>query len=259
MSVESMEIHKREHDAFLEEVHSFEFWFQSVEGYLKDRPHGISPDAPILDLDEQERTSLIKTLSTYCVGEVAALEGASGMIGFAPNRNAKIFLATQVADEARHLEVFLHRMKELGNNDAAQSYEQIANRSLLAFKSKLLEFVDAKDWEASVFVQNVILESMEFAAFHSHMLRADVRTAEILSGVIKDERRHMGFGENNLGRHLSTAPHARARLQHIKQELDPLVLATFEESMRDLDVDATERPDVGRLYLETVHRLGFDS
>lgn len=259
MSVESMEIHTREHDAFLDEVHSFEFWFQSVEGYLKDRPHGISPDAPVPDLDEEERTSLIKTLSTYCVGEVAALEGASGMIGFAPNRNAKIFLATQVADEARHLEVFLHRMRELGNLDAAQTYEKTANQSLLAFKARLIEFVEAKDWEASLFVQNVILESMEFAAFHSHMLRADVRTAEILSGVIKDERRHMGFGENNLGRHLSSAPHARARLRHIKKELDSLVLATFEESMHDLGVAASERPDVGRLYLETVQRLGFES
>ena len=118
-----------------------------------------------------------------CVGEVAALEGASGMIGFAPNRHAKIFLATQVVDEARHLEVLLHRLGELGTTDAAGDYEQLANRSLLAFKKRLLEFVEAKDWEASVFAQNVILESMEFAAFQSHMTRADARTAEILGGI----------------------------------------------------------------------------
>ncbi len=260
MSVESIEVHNREHDAFLEEVHSIEFWCQTDEGYLRDRPHGISADTPIPDLDEQEREALITTLSTYCVGEVAALEGASGMIGFAPNRHAKIFLATQVVDEARHLEVLLHRLAELGTTDVAGAdYERLANRSLLAFKKRLLEFVEAKDWEASVFAQNVILESMECAAFQSHMMRADARTAEILSGILKDERRHMGFGENSLGRHFASSPHSRTRLQQIKKELDSLVLATFEESLRDLGVAVAERPEVGRLYLETVQRLGFDS
>ena len=98
MSVETIDIHTREHEVFLDEVHSFEFWFQSVNGYLRDRPHGVSPDTPTLNLDERERKALITTLSTYCVGEAAALAGASGMIGYAPNRQAKIFLATQVVD-----------------------------------------------------------------------------------------------------------------------------------------------------------------
>jgi hypothetical protein len=31
-------------------------------------------------------------------------------------------------------------------------------------------------------------------------------TAEVLDGVVKDERRHIGFGENELGRRLSAAP-----------------------------------------------------
>ncbi len=259
MSVESIEIHAKPHDAFLEEVHSFEFWFQSVEGYLRDRPLGVSPDAPNPTLDATEREALTATLSTYCLGEVAALEGASGMIGFAPNRSSKIFLATQVADEARHLEVFLHRLKEVNSEDFATSYEQLANRSLLAFKKRLLEFVAAKDWEASVLAQNVILESMEYAAFQTHMERADPRTAEILRGVVKDERRHMGFGENDLGRRLAATPHSRTRLQQIKKELDSYVLSCFEESLSDLGVPLADRPDVGRLYLETVRRLGFDS
>ncbi|HEB90704.1 MAG TPA: ferritin-like domain-containing protein [Deltaproteobacteria bacterium] len=259
MSVETVEIHAREHDSFLEEVHSFEFWFQSVEGYLAGHPYGVDPSTPIPDLDEEEKATLIATLSTYCVGELAALDGAGGMIGFAPNRQAKIFLATQAVDEARHLEVMLHRLKELGVTDSQREFESRANRNLLAFRKRLLEFVDAKDWEASLLAQNVILESMEFAAFHSHMKTADPRTAQMLSGVLKDERRHMGFGENDLGRHLAQAPHARARLREIKKELDALVLATFEDSQRELGTPASERPEIGRLYLETVARLGFDS
>lgn len=251
------EIHARDHAAFLEEVHSFEFWFQSVEGYLRDHPYGEDPQCDAPEPSGDERDALVATLATYCVGETAALEGASGMIGFAPNRQAKIFLATQVVDEARHLEIFLHRMRELGVENPEAAIGDHGHRSLFAFKDKLLAFVEAKDWEASVFAQNVVLESMEFAAFAAHMQRTDPRTASMLGGVLKDERRHMGFGENDLGRHLARAPHARARLGEIKKELDPLVLGTFEESLHDLGVPRSERPEVGRLYLEMVERLGF--
>ncbi len=259
MSVETVEIHARDHEAFLKEVHSFEFWFQSVEGYLVEHPYGVDPNAPIPELEKSEKEALIATLSTYCVGEVAALDGASGMIGFAPSRQTKIFLATQVVDEARHLEVMLHRLAELGVTDAEGEFESRANRNLLAFRKRLGEFVEAKDWEASLFAQNVILESMEFAAFHSHMQTADARTAEMLAGVLKDERRHMGFGENDLGRYLAQAPHGRARLKEIKKELDALVLATFEDSQQALGVPASERSEIGSLYPDTVARLGFDS
>jgi len=259
MAMETLEIHARDHEAFLAEVHSFEFWFQSVEGYLGEHPYGVDPNAPIPELEDSEKEALITTLSTYCVGEVAALDGVSGMIGFAPSRHAKIFLATQVVDEARHLEVMLHRLSELGVADAEAEFEARANRNLLAFRKRLGEFVEAKDWEGSLFAQNVILESMEFAAFHSHMQSADSRTAEMLAGVLRDERRHMGFGENDLGRHLAQVPHARTRLQEIKKELDALVLATFEDSQQALGIPTSERSEIGRLYLDTVARLGFDS
>lgn len=258
MNGEALEIHDRPHSDFIEEVQSFEFWFQSVEGYLNEHPYGVDPRTPPPQLEESERDALITTLSTYCVGEAAALDGASGMIAFAPNHPAKIFLATQAVDEARHLEVFLHRLSELGVIDAGAHFESRANPSLLAFRERLLDFVAARDWEASVFAQNVILESMEFAAFHSHMKSADPRTREILSGVLKDERRHIGFGENDIGRRIARSPRVKSRLLELKSELDSLVLATFEESLQALHLPSADQLDVGRLYLETVARLGFD-
>ncbi|MCH7869866.1 MAG: hypothetical protein IH881_19390 [Myxococcales bacterium] len=109
MSVESIKVHTREHEAFFNEVHSFEFWPQSVNGYLRDRPHGVSPDTPIPNLDEQESEALVVALSTDCVGEVAALEEASDMIGFAPS--------------------------------------QYAGHGLSTCKARLLKFIETKDWE----------------------------------------------------------------------------------------------------------------
>jgi 1,2-phenylacetyl-CoA epoxidase catalytic subunit len=251
--------HRLEYDSFLAEVHSFEFWFQSVEGYLTGRPYGELPDMESPELPPTERDALITTLCNYCVGETAALEASSGMIAFAPSRNAKIFLATQVVDEARHLEVLIHRLGGLGVADPEAEIDRRANRSLRAFKKRLLEFVDGKDWEAALFAQNVILEVMEFTTFRSHAETADPITCAVLEGIIKDERRHLGFGENDLGRRLERNPHTRARLAGVRRELDPLVLDAFEETLDQLQVPREQRPELGRRYLDTIARLGFDS
>ncbi len=180
-------------------------------------------------------------------------------IAFAPNRRSKLFLATQVVDEARHLEVLLHRLAELGVSDPEAEVERRANQSLLAFKRRLLELVAARDWEAAVFAQNVILETMEFTVFSAHFQRADPIMREVLDGIIKDERRHMGFGENDIGRRLKEAAHIRARLGAVRKELDPLILDAFEATLDQIGVPRSERRDLGRRYLASVTRLGFDS
>jgi len=244
-------------EVFLDEVHSFEFWFQAVAGYLTERPNGHDPSIEEADLNASERKAFITTLCNYAIGETAALEASSGMIRFAPNRRAKIFLATQVVDEARHLEVLLYRLSELGVTHLEEVVQSRANRSLLAFRKRLLQFVDGHDWEAALFAQNVILESMEFSVFQAHVERADPITGDMLTGIIKDERRHMGFGENELGRRLAETPHIRARLQAVKKELDPLVLDTFEDTLEQVGVERSERPELGRSYLASVERLGF--
>jgi 1,2-phenylacetyl-CoA epoxidase catalytic subunit len=257
MSCDPLDVHALPPERFLAEVHSFEFWFQSVQGYLAGRSFGRRPDLPEAPLPEAERDRLVTVLCNYCVGETAALEGASGLVAVAPNRMAKIFLATQVADEARHLEVLLHRLSELGVERPEEEMERRASPSLRRFRARLIELVDSRDWEAAIFAQNVILEAMEFTVFQTHARSADPVTADVLQGIVKDERRHIGFGENELGRRLERAPHVRARLQELRTELDSLVLASFEETLREVGVPASERPSLGRHYRETVARLGF--
>ena len=251
------DIHDLAPEAFYEEVHSFEFWFQAIEGYLSGTSWGHRPETVDVQPTGVERERLITLLSNYCVGETAALEGASGLIAIAPDRLAKVFLSTQVADEGRHLEVFYHRLRDLGVQDPELEVERRASRSLLLFRRRLLDLVDTRDWEAAILAQNVILESLEFAAFHSHARAADPVTAEILRGVINDERRHIGFGENEIGRRLAEAPHMRARLGHVKKELDHLVLDTLGETGRLIGLPRDEQERLGRLYLGSVERLGF--
>ena len=258
-SPEVIEPHLLDEDDFRREVQSFRFWFETVEGYLSERPYGRDPDLPESPITEGERSALVTILCNYCVGEATALEASSSLVRLAPNHHARIFMATQAADEARHLEVFLHRLRELGVADPNAEVEVRASPGLQELRRRLLEFVDTGDWTAAVFAQNVVLESMEDTVFRYHQAVADPVTGQILAGVVADERRHLGFGENDIGRWLVRHPDGRARLADLRAELDPLVLRAFEGAYEDLGLGHDERPSLGRDYLEAIERLGLTS
>jgi len=250
------EVHALDPEAFEERVHSFQFWFEAVQGYLTEREYGHAPGAAEAELSESERDRLVTVLCNYCIGETAALDGASGLVAAAPNRLTKIFLSTQVADEGRHLEVLRHRLVDLGVERPEEEIERRASPRLRDFRRRLEALVAERDWDAAIFAQNVILEAMEFSTFHMHVRYADPVTREVLMGIIKDERRHIGFGETELGRRLKHHPTLRDRLSRVRGQLDPLVLASFEDAMEEIQVPRGEREELGRSYLAAVERLG---
>ena len=88
MSASDVDPHQLGEEAFLEEVQSFEFWFQSVEGYLSGSQYGYDPDTVESQLDAGVRDRLVTTLCNYCVAETAALEGGErpGLVGAKPQR-----------------------------------------------------------------------------------------------------------------------------------------------------------------------------
>jgi rubrerythrin len=257
MTVDEFDPHALAEQDFRDEVLSFQFWFDSVEGYLSDRPYGRLETTLEEVIDDDRRERLITTLCNYSVGETAALEGSAGLVQLAPDRNSKIFMATQVADEARHLEVFLHRLRELGVVDPEAEIERRAQPALVDFKGALLELISQGDWQAGVFAQNVILESMEYTVFRLHAANADSVTRDVLAGVISDERRHAGFGENDLGRSLAADPSARVHLREIRGNLDPMVLGVFEAALTDVGAPPDGHAQLARDYLDTVERLGL--
>jgi ferritin-like protein len=251
------DVHALEPEDFIEEVHSFEHWFAAVEGYLHGLDYGHRRDVIDTPLPAAERDRLITTLCSYAVAETAALEASSGLIAIAPNRNAKIFLSTQTVDEGRHVEVILHRMRELGVPDPEAEVRRRAGPSVRRLRDKILEFVNAREWDAAIFAQNVALEVMEYTVFRAHARTADPVTRDLLERILRDERRHIGFGENELGRRIRQDPKRRLWLRTVKIELDQLVLQTFEEAMDEIGVPRSDRPTLGRDYLEAVDRLGL--
>jgi len=248
------DVHAARPEDFRREVRSFTFWLDSVREYV---PSAYGETLPPDDVAKEDRDALVTVLSSYIVGETMALEGAGALVRTAPNREAKIFLATQTADEGRHLEILTQRMNELGAPDIDHAIRTRVNPFLLEFRDRLLELVEAGRWEHALFAQNVILEAMEFAAFCNHMENADPRTRAILEDIVKDERRHIGFGENELGRALARDERLRNELARLRMELDYLVLGSFEHTLSELRIPARERPTVKRSYLDAVARLGF--
>lgn len=251
------DVHQLEPVVFWEHARSFEFWFGAVQGYLEGSSFGRHPEVPETVHEAGERDRLVTVLCNYCVGETIALEGAGALIRAAPSRAAKVFLATQTVDEGRHLEVLVHRLLELGVGDPEAELARRASPSLQEFRRRHGELVRGEDWEAALFAQNVILEEMEFAVFHRHAQLADPRTRELLLGIVKDERRHIGFGENELGRRLKRGDGLRARLRAVRAELDPLILATFHEAIAEIGGPPAEREDLSASYLQAVARLGI--
>ena len=97
--------------------------------------------------------------------------------------------------------------------------ERRAVPSIGAFKQKLLRLVDAREWESSLFAQNVMLETMEYVAFGEHARTADARTRDLLERVLRDERRHLGFGENEIARCIQRNPGHVLWVATVKGEL----------------------------------------
>src|SRR6266480_3320371 len=59
-------------------------------------------------LDEGQRDTVRRTMTLFFIGEQSVTDTLSPILHAAPNEDERVFLATQIADEARHT-VFFHR------------------------------------------------------------------------------------------------------------------------------------------------------
>jgi len=223
-------------------AYDIQYWLESCpQGYLMDTEygHGAREDEPDLLLEDPTlREQAIRLTVQLVTGERCALAASSGLINAAPDEASKRFLATQTLDEARHVEIFTHRLMDLGVKKAEfeSVISDLANPNLVKFAELLLEKVDQKDFVAGVVGQNVILEGMAFNVFEmlrAGNLTANPRFAHVLSGTIADERRHVGFGENRIGSLIREHPERKGDVERLQREMSYYMLATFGEQLRE--------------------------
>jgi ribonucleotide reductase beta subunit family protein with ferritin-like domain len=198
-------------------------------------------------------------------GERIAFECSAALCAFAPDDNARMFLATQVIDEARHVEVFTHRLKSLGREDIDGTLHKYVNPRIFAFHDHMrARVVDSRDFVGGVIGQNLALEGLAlgFFEFNAALLEdVDPGTSQILKTVLLDERRHVGFGLMRLRALLENQPEKRAQVEDTVSELSDEMMAIFEENadnMARLGVDPSGPMDKVRAY-HAMHldRLGM--
>ena len=220
-------------------AYSIQNWLESCpQGYLQDKQYGHESgiQEPDFLLEEpQLRAEAIRTTVQLVAGERCALAASAGLVYCAPDHESQRFLATQTLDEARHVEIFMQRLYDLGvkKSEVEDVIAQNANPNLVKFAEVLLEKVDKKDFIAGVVGQNIILEGMAFTVFemmHTGNETLNPKFAQTLSGTIADERRHVGFGENRIGSLVREQPEKLPEIQKMQREMSYFMLATFADT-----------------------------
>jgi len=125
-------------------------------------------------------------LSQFMHGEQGALICTARITETVPWYDAKLFAATQVVDEARHVEVFAKYLQT-----KLSGYYPI-NAHLEAL---LNDIIRDNRWDMTYLGMQVMVEGLALAAFgFMHMLTTEPLLKDLLRYVMSDEARHVAFG-----------------------------------------------------------------
>jgi hypothetical protein len=125
-------------------------------------------------------------LSQFMHGEQGALICTARITETVPWYDAKLYAATQVMDEARHVEVFAKYL------DTKLSGYYPINAHLEALLNDIIQ--DSR-WDMTYLGMQIMVEGLALAAFgFMHMLTTEPLLKNLLRYVMSDEARHVAFG-----------------------------------------------------------------
>ena len=125
-------------------------------------------------------------ISQFMHGEQGALIATAKIVGTVPDMNAKFYAATQVIDEARHVEAYKRLLHEKF---------QLAYPINKALKTLLEQVLTDRRWDMTYLGMQVLIEGLALAAFQSLRDKAGNTLAGAVNAyVMQDESRHVSFG-----------------------------------------------------------------
>jgi hypothetical protein len=126
-------------------------------------------------------------LSQFLHGEQGALVATAKIVQTVPWEEAKFYAANQVADEARHVEVYHRYLTE----KLGMSYEVDPHLSQL-----LESIVSDSRWDVTYLGMQILVEGLALAAFGMLrlVLQGEPLIQDITSRIMADEARHVAFG-----------------------------------------------------------------
>src|SRR5213596_2969027 len=127
-----------------------------------------------------------QTLSQFMHGEQGALMAAARIVQTVPDINAKFYAATQVMDEARHVEAYKRLLHEKF---------KVAYPINPALKTLLEQTLTDRRWDMTYLGMQVLIEGLALAAFQSIRDKSGNTLAGAVNAyVMQDEARHVAFG-----------------------------------------------------------------
>jgi hypothetical protein len=173
--------------------------------------------------------------SQFLHGEQGALICAAKIVQTVPDLDSKYYAATQVMDEARHVEVYSRYLREkLG----------LAYPINPGLKALLNDLLSDSRWDMTYLGMQVLIEGLALAAFGLIRDMAGEPLAQALNTyVMQDEARHVAFGRLALRDYYPQLTEAeRNEREEFCIEACYMMRERFlgEEVWRNLDVDADE-------------------
>ncbi|MCZ6463284.1 MAG: ferritin-like domain-containing protein [Proteobacteria bacterium] len=126
-------------------------------------------------------------LSQFLHGEQGALLATAKIVQTVPDEESKFYAANQVADEARHVEVYHRYLTE----KLGITYEVNANLQTL-----LDQIIQDSRWDVTFLGMQIMVEGLALAAFGMQrmMMAGEPLIGDITTRIMADESRHVAFG-----------------------------------------------------------------
>ena len=138
------------------------------------------------EIKKTRREALSWTLSQFMHGEQGALLATAQIVDATPSIESKFYAATQVMDEARHVEVYSRYLRE----KLTRQYP--CNVHL---KTMLDQILTDSRWDMKYLGMQIMVEGLAMAAFgFIHKMCNEPLLKELTHYVMRDEARHVAFG-----------------------------------------------------------------
>ena len=215
-------------------------WSASAIDFTRDAAHWKEK------FDAQQREAALWNYSMFLKGVEAESGALTSLLEASPGPHQSLFLATQIADEARN-RLFLDRfMREVAGQgtDPESTSEAIDQYMTWGFRRLLEELGEAADelrrrpHERSLLVRlvainHIVIEGV-LAIPGEHFIQRYVQKqmimpgfAEGLSHIAVDERRHVAFGMTLLTRLIEASSENRSAALRTFNKVVPLMVGVF--------------------------------
>ncbi len=199
-------------------------------------------------IPEEERFQRMYGLSSFFIGEQKVAEELGPIMRAAPTEDQKVFLCTQIADEARHVRFFERFYREVGVLEADGLGEMLDETSahlnakfgelfdgMLGARTERLsqEPEDTETLVEAVTLYHMVIEGM-LALTGQHFIMEYNERENTLPGfvegfgnVARDEHRHVAFGSVFLRDKAHEDERYKAAIQRTLEEALPLADGVF--------------------------------